>query len=198
MPEVSRRALIAISAVSAVVLALLGTAVVAVLSGGGSAAGPMAGLAPGNGAWPDSSCSQPSEPGQVVTFTARDMGTGGAMMGGTAAGPMMFMPRVASVPSGTVTVVLVNAGSRPHELLVFPLTAGQVAGQRPVGTDDRIAETGVVGEVQAVCPPDAGTDGIVPGGNAQVTLTLAPGRYEVVCNLPGHYRHGMSAALTVT
>jgi len=69
---------------------------------------------------------------------------------------------------------------------------------RSIGSDDRIDETGKVGEVQPVCPTDSGVDGTVPGGISQVTLTLAPGSYEVVCNLPGHYRSGMYATLTVS
>ena len=143
----------------------------------------------------------PARSGTVAGFTTRDMGMGGGMMGGPASralGPMGFMPRAASVPSGQVTVVLRNAGTRPHELLVMPLAAGQSAGQRTVGSDDRISETGKVGEAQPVCPTDPGVDGTVPGGISQVTLTLAPGSYEIVCNLPGHYRAGMHATLTVS
>jgi hypothetical protein len=30
-----------------------------------------------------------------------------------------------------------------------------------------------------------------------VTLHLAPGRYELICNLPGHYAAGMFAELDV-
>ena len=30
-----------------------------------------------------------------------------------------------------------------------------------------------------------------------MTLTLAPGRYELICNLPGHYAAGMFTELTV-
>jgi uncharacterized cupredoxin-like copper-binding protein len=147
------------------------------------------------------SCSIPPQPGTVVTYTARDMGMGGAMMGGTfagGAGPMGFMPRSATVAAGQVTVVLRNAGTRPHELLVMPLAPGQAVGQRAVGADDRISETGKTGEVSPVCPTDTGVDGTVPGGISQVTLTLVPGTYEIVCNLPGHYRSGMYATLTVT
>lgn len=146
-------------------------------------------------------CSIPPQPGTVVTYTARDMGMGGGTMGGTfagGAGPMGFLPRYATVPAGQVTVVLRNAGSRPHELLVMPLAPGQAIGQRAVGADDRISETGKTGEVSPVCPTDTGVDGTVPGGSSQVTLTLAPGSYEIVCNLPGHYRAGMYATLTVT
>jgi len=172
------------------------------LVGSAVAVAAMTGSRPGSG-WTGTtaSCSPPARSGTVAGFTTRDMGMGGGMMGGPASralGPMGFMPRAASVPSGQVTVVLRNAGTRPHELLVMPLAAGQSAGQRTVGSDDRISETGKVGEAQPVCPTDPGVDGTVPGGISQVTLTLAPGSYEIVCNLPGHYRAGMHATLTVS
>ena len=185
--------LIAVSAGAAVLLALMGTVAVAVVSGGGGRSAPWSGGWAARGA----SCPAPSGPGQMVTFVARDMGrTGGGMMRGPKAGPMMLMPVVTSVPAGTVTVALVNAGRRPHELLVLPLGSGQVAGQRPVGADDRVSEVGLLGEAEATCP--TGADDVLPGGTGQVTLDLTPGRYEVLCNLPGHYRSGMFATLTVT
>ena len=31
-----------------------------------------------------------------------------------------------------------------------------------------------------------------------LTLTLEPGNYQLVCNLPGHYENGMHTAFTVT
>ena len=40
-------------------------------------------------------------------------------------------------------------------------------------------------------------DGIAPGTSSWVTLPLAPGRDELVCNLPGHYAAGMYAQITV-
>lgn len=170
---------------------------------GYGAYGGMMGATGSAGGWTgtQASCSIPPQPGTVVTFVARDMGMGGGMMGGTfagGAGPMGFMPRYVTVPAGQVTVLLRNAGTRPHELLVVPLAPGQAVGQRAVGADDRISETGKIGEVSPVCPTDTGVDGTVPGGISQVTLTLAPGTYEIVCNLPGHYRAGMYATLTVT
>ena len=41
-------------------------------------------------------------------------------------------------------------------------------------------------------------EGIAAGSAGWVTLDLAPGRYELVCNLPGHYAAGMYTLLTVT
>ena len=40
--------------------------------------------------------------------------------------------------------------------------------------------------------------GIRPGSSGWVTLTLAPGHYELVCNLPGHYAAGMHTELTAS
>ncbi|MHB1235041.1 MAG: plastocyanin/azurin family copper-binding protein [Microbacteriaceae bacterium] len=39
---------------------------------------------------------------------------------------------------------------------------------------------------------------MAPGASSWVTLKLAPGRYEIVCNLPGHYSAGMYSELTVS
>ena len=41
-------------------------------------------------------------------------------------------------------------------------------------------------------------EGIEPRAVGWVTHDLAPGRYEVVCNLPGHYAAGMRQLLTVS
>lgn len=35
-------------------------------------------------------------------------------------------------------------------------------------------------------------------GSGWVTVTLPPGRYELICNLPGHCAEGMYTQLTVT
>jgi uncharacterized cupredoxin-like copper-binding protein len=36
-----------------------------------------------------------------------------------------------------------------------------------------------------------------PGAAKTLALNLAPGHYALVCNLPGHYKAGMYADLTV-
>ena len=40
-------------------------------------------------------------------------------------------------------------------------------------------------------------ENIAPGIGADLTATLEPGTYAVVCNLPEHYGQGMHADLTV-
>lgn len=41
-------------------------------------------------------------------------------------------------------------------------------------------------------------DKIAPGETKQLEVTLQPGTYKVVCNLPGHQEAGMEATLTVS
>lgn len=53
------------------------------------------------------------------------------------------------------------------------------------------------GTVSFACAEGSGQR-ILPGASGWVTLTLPPGRYELVCNLPGHYAAGMYTQLVVT
>lgn len=133
----------------------------------------------------------------AVTTGAQAVFTADGMVMGSGMGHASLTPSQATVPAGKVTVTLVNAGGQPHELVVLPLAPGQQVGARTVGADDKVSETGALGEVHPVCPT-AGDEGDTPaGGISQVTLDLPAGTYEVVCNLPGHYASGMYARLVV-
>lgn len=133
----------------------------------------------------------PDLPGTTVQVTAVDMG---AMMGGGAR--MGLAENRASVPAGTVSLVLLNAGFKTHELVVLPLADGQQPGTRAIGADRKVDETGSLGEASRSGAAGAG-DGVEPGTAGWVTLDLPAGRYELVCNLPGHYAAGMYAELIV-
>lgn len=134
----------------------------------------------------------PALPGTTVQVTAIDMG---GMMGGRA-GMRLVVDRT-TVPAGTVSLVLSNAGFRTHELVVLPLATGQQAGSRSVGTDRKVDETGSLGEASQTGGSGAG-EGIQPGTAGWTTLNLPAGRYELICNLPGHYAAGMYAEITVS
>ncbi len=146
-------------------------------------------------------CTVPSLSGSVVQVTLANMGgpmMGGGVMGGSVSGGMMRLRTdTSTVAHGTVSFAATNVGSVNHELVVLPLPAGQIVGTRAIGDDGKIDEQGSVGEASNTCGAGTG-DGIAPGSSGWVTLTLAPGRYELVCNLPGHYAAGMYAQLTVT
>ncbi len=154
-----------------------------------------------------STCTVPSLPGNRVTVMLSDMGNGGmmgtsrgmgsAMLGRPAAGWMMLRVAPLSVSAGTVSIAAFNHGTRTHELVVLPLAAGAPAGARTVSSDNTVSEDGSLGEASNNCAPGKG-EGIAAGSAGWVTLTLKPGRYELICNLPGHYAAGMYAELDVT
>jgi len=145
-------------------------------------------------------------PGTVVDVAGLDMGAmmgggGRGMMGGWSGstwtgGHMFLQADRTTVPAGTVTLRLTNDGSIDHELVVLPLADGQQIGQRAVGADGQVDESTSLGEASASGAEGAG-DGIVPGTTGWVTLNLAPGRYELVCNIAGHYAAGMYTLLVV-
>jgi uncharacterized cupredoxin-like copper-binding protein len=155
-------------------------------------------------------CAAPTLPGAVVDVTLADMGGAHMGYGGMMAhrgmpnagvqwpaGSMSVQASRGSVPAGTVSLRVVNTGALTHELVVLPLTGDARPGGRAVGPDGTVAETGSLGEASDNCGANTG-DGIAPGGASWTTVTLQPGRYELVCNVPGHYAAGMYAELDVT
>jgi len=120
------------------------------------------------------------------------------MNGGMMAGRMMAVSASpSSVPAGEVSFRVVNQGGMLHEFVVLPLAAGQTIGARPIGYDGKVSETGSLGEASTSCGQGAG-NGIAPGATSWVTLQLPPGRYELICNLQGHYAMGMYTELDVS
>nr|WP_101953474.1 sulfocyanin-like copper-binding protein [Mycobacterium intracellulare] len=163
--------------------------------------------------WP-LACATPALPGAVVDVTLTDMGPMGPMGPGMPwygpygpnnpnnwygwqngyPWPGMSMQRIFPVPSGVpagqVSLRVHNTGALIHEVMVLPLSPGQYPGQRAIGANGRVNESGSLGEASRSCGADKG-DGIAPGANAWTTLSLAPGRYELLCNIAGHYGAGM-------
>jgi len=144
-------------------------------------------------------CAAPNHlPGTTVQVVLADMGMS-RMMGATAplGAPMRLRASTVSVPAGAVSFVASNVGWRTHELVILPLSDGAQAGAAVAGADGKIAETGSLGEASASCASGTG-DGIVSGSAGWTTVTLAPGRYELVCNEANHYADGMYQELDVT
>lgn len=144
-------------------------------------------------------CTPPANlPGRIINVTLGDMGMS-QMMGGNA--PLGMRMRLLAVPAtlsaGQVSVVVSNMGWRTHELVILPLVTGQLAGQRVPGPDGKVDETGSLGEASTSCGAGAG-DGVAAGSVTWTTVTLAPGRYEFICNLQNHYADGMYQEVVVT
>ena len=138
-------------------------------------------------------CTAPSLPGTTV---AVEVGDRGAMGMGRAPMRAVLVASPTSVPAGEVSFVVANTGALVHELVVLPLPAGG-PGTRPTGTDGTIDESQSRGEASRSCGAGTGA-GIDPGSTGWTTVTLTPGRYELVCNQPWHYAAGMFDVLTVT
>ncbi len=94
-----------------------------------------------------------------------------------------------SATSGKVTFSATNGGTVEHELVVFktdlapdalPLSGSSVDEEASgVTMKDEIAE-------------------FSPGTTKTLTLNLDPGKYVLICNVPGHYQQGLHAAFSVT
>jgi len=199
----ARRPLL-VGTLTAAIIALVASAAVAVGAIGGPSSGPW-----GVRAWAShgvhgflsgSQRAAPKLSGTVVNVSLTNMGgsmmdgRGNGMMGG---GVMGLSVDHATVPHGTVSFLVTNDGSIDHEMVVLPLASSQTAGARSAGGDGKIDEAGSLGEASKTNGANAG-DGIAPGASGWVTVSLAPGHYELVCNLPRHYGAGMYTQLDVT
>ncbi len=95
-----------------------------------------------------------------------------------------FSASVRSVPAGKVTFVVRNAGTMEHEFVAIktnrPSRALPMKGQQA-------SEVGSQGAIEE----------LAPGRTKRLTLTLAPGKYVLLCNLPGHYKRGQVTTLLV-
>jgi uncharacterized cupredoxin-like copper-binding protein len=95
-----------------------------------------------------------------------------------------------SVSAGPTTFLVSNLGTIKHEFL---LTKTDFAnGQIPIDSKlNRFSEEGkgvkVVNEISEWAPLTT----------QLLTFNLAPGNYQLLCNLPGHYGNGMHTELTV-
>ncbi|CAA0082570.1 Uncharacterised protein [Mycolicibacterium vanbaalenii] len=207
---------------AAVVLGVASTFALAATVGPGiRSAGPGGPVAPRS--YPPQSCEIPPLPGTVVDVNLTD--THGSMMGprvmhgqgmrgtgpGGPYGPatmnqeypwrgMRMMSMVidpATVPAGEVSFRVLNTGAWIHELTVLPLGPGESIGQRRIEASHQVDESAGLGHVEASCGAGEG-EGLVPGAAGWTTIALEPGRYELICNIAGHYWAGMYTELTVT
>jgi uncharacterized cupredoxin-like copper-binding protein len=95
-----------------------------------------------------------------------------------------FDPKDAVAKRGRVTITAPNDGNVVHELVV--LKTDEDPAKLPK-KGDKVDESTSVGEIADV----------EPGSTKKATFQLAPGRYAMVCALPGHYEGGMYGSLTV-
>jgi uncharacterized cupredoxin-like copper-binding protein len=91
------------------------------------------------------------------------------------------------IAAGEVLVVVRNHGPDTHELIMVDSRS-----RLPLRLDGLTVNEGALSAVTV-----ASLDGAGPGRVRQVRLHLAPGRYELFCNMAGHFMAGMHAELVV-
>ncbi len=95
-------------------------------------------------------------------------------------------PRV--IAAGTVTLRVHNAGPDMHELLLVRTGSAPL----PLRADDLTVDE------DAVASRTIGTlEDDHPNTDRVWTVKLAPGTYEIFCNMSGHYLGGMHTRLVV-
>ena len=94
----------------------------------------------------------------------------------------------ARVRAGDLRLLIRNKGPDTHELYIARSEPGGLR-LRPdaLTVDEEAIEDAVVGEEEAEHP----------GSTHELLLHLKPGRYELFCNMAGHYLGGMHAQLVV-
>jgi plastocyanin len=92
--------------------------------------------------------------------------------------------------SGKVTFDVTNSGPSTHEFVVFKTDLAP--DKLPTKASGEVDESGAgVTHVDEI-------EDVTNGSTKSLTVTLQPGKYVIICNLPGHYKLGMHTALTVS
>ena len=91
---------------------------------------------------------------------------------------------VPSVAAGKVQFSITNTGKLTHEFVVLKTTKTPAQLKLKDGRADAASSLGESGDVAA-------------GKTGKATLTLTPGHYLLICNLPGHFAAGQYTAFTV-
>jgi uncharacterized cupredoxin-like copper-binding protein len=95
-------------------------------------------------------------------------------------------PRTAR--AGEVRIAVHNKGPDTHEVFIVRAEHDALPLRRDgITVDEAALEDDEVGEVE----------GTAPGATTVKTFHLAAGRYELICNMAGHYRGGMRRTLVV-
>jgi uncharacterized cupredoxin-like copper-binding protein len=95
------------------------------------------------------------------------------------------LPTPAKAKRGAVTFAVRNAGKVDHEFVVLKTN---IAPAKLKVKGPKAVEVGRVGRVGP----------LEKGATRTLTLKLAPGKYVLLCNLPGHYQLGQRTGFTVT
>ncbi len=94
-----------------------------------------------------------------------------------------------STAAGEITFSVTNNGSIGHEFLIVKTDIAD--GKIPLSGDHFDEEETGIEVINEIGEFAAGT-------SSELTVNLPSGSYQLVCNLPGHYKAGMHTTFTVT
>jgi uncharacterized cupredoxin-like copper-binding protein len=102
---------------------------------------------------------------------------------------MSVLASPATVPAGEVSFEVTNkSADLIHEMILIRLS--DPAKALPFLTDESRVDEEAAGHLGEVAELD-------PGKSGALTMTLEPGTYMLLCNVPGHYMAGMWTTITV-
>jgi uncharacterized cupredoxin-like copper-binding protein len=139
-----------------------------------------------------------SRPGRLSVIALLMLATSGCSTAGRRARAEQPLVRVTErdfhiaatpnhVPAGEIQLVVRNEGPDTHELIVV-----RSHSRLPLRLDGL-----TVDETKLSAVTVASLDGSGPGSKERLRLRLRRGRYELFCNMAGHFMAGMHAELVV-
>jgi len=96
----------------------------------------------------------------------------------------------ATAPTGPIDFVIHNSGKIPHEFVVFKTS---VPDNKLPLKGSNLDESGK--GIKHIA--EIGADQLKSGATKTLNVNLPPGRYVLVCNIPGHFMAGMKTDFTV-
>ena len=139
----------------------------------------------------------------AIAFAVAPGGSKGAAPGtvGVTLAEGSLKPGVKSVRAGRVTFDTSNTGRVEHELLV--VRTDLAPADLPMGLEGPAVK--LAGEVVLGIPHGhyaheakrAAQRHVQPGRSRRETIVMKPGKYVLLCSLPGHYESGQRAGLVV-
>ncbi|MSP21757.1 MAG: hypothetical protein EXR66_01835 [Dehalococcoidia bacterium] len=136
----------------------------------------------GGGAAKESGSTKPAE---TKSTTAASSGGVGERLSVELADFKVTAAR-ATTKAGKVEITVKNTGTTPHELVILKADNPASLTKNASGMVD-----------EAKYPPLGRTKQLDGGGSEKLEVSLAAGKYALICNVVGHYDLGMRTALTV-
>ena len=130
----------------------------------------------------DDDSGAPSEPTDATPSSTEEQGTVGTIIGVNESEYTIRLNQ-RTAPAGEMKFILMNEGSIAHQ---FVLVKTEIPAEDLPLAENGFADTQAEG-IELIYKEEA----FPPAERRELELTLDPGHYVMLCNLPGHYARGM-------